>query len=139
MIANVPPCTFATARAAIVQTHVHAKLNGDTVARIDPASADHFFCAGGTLAVTIASGGTAGDIGFILFRRTPAGWKVGVVRSGYKLGLIQAGTDVIWSQPVYRKNDPNCCPTGGFDDVRYHWNGARFAVVRSYHTKVFPP
>ncbi len=134
-----PPCTAAAARAAIVQTRVRSKLDGDTVHRIDPASADRVVCAGGTLAVTIASGGTADDVGFILFRRTQAGWKVGLVRGGYKLGLFRTGADIVWSQPVYRTNDPNCCPTGGFDRVRYHWNGTRFTVARSWHTASFRP
>ena len=91
------------------------------------------------MAVTIASGGTAGDIGLVLFRRTASGWRVALARGGYKLGLFRKGADVVSSQPLYRKNDPNCCPTGGFDHVRYHWNGSRFAVARSYHTKSFRP
>jgi hypothetical protein len=43
------------------------------------------------------------------------------------------------TQPIYKKNDPNCCPTGGFDHHRYHWNGARFVVARAWHTKSFRP
>jgi hypothetical protein len=45
-------------------------------------------------------------------------WRVALARSGYKLGLFRLGGDLAGSQPIYRKNDPNCCPTGGFDHTR---------------------
>ena len=37
-------------------------------------------------------------------------------------------------QPVYRRNDPNCCPTGGFDHTLYRWNGRKLVVDRTFHT-----
>jgi hypothetical protein len=138
-------CGRATARAAIASTHLRMKLLGDSAIRVEPASADQMLCFDFTrdgrldLAVTIASGGTAGDIGFAVFRATSSGWRVALVRDGYKLGLARIGGDVVSTQPVYRKNDPNCCPTGGFDHVRFHWNGTRFVVARSWHTKSFRP
>ncbi|HZQ64616.1 MAG TPA: hypothetical protein VFA66_05270 [Gaiellaceae bacterium] len=84
--------------------------------------------------MTIASGGTAGDIGLAVFRAIRGGWRVALLRDGYKLGLTRVGGDLVSSQPVYRTNDPNCCPTGGFDHVRFHWNGARFVTTRRWHT-----
>ena len=119
------------------------KLLGSATVRVEPASADQVICFDFTrdgrldLAVTIASGGTAGDIGLVVFRATPGGWRVALTRGGYKLGVFRLGGDVVASQPVYRKNDPNCCPTGGFDHIRFHWNGVRFAVARSWHTKSY--
>ena len=139
MIVAAPPCTVAAARAAILRDRLKVQMLGDSPTRVDPASVDELVCAGQTMAVTIASGGTAGDIGFVLFRRTASGWRVALARGGYKLGLFRVGADVVESQPVYRKNDPNCCPSGGFDHVRYRWNGSTFAVARSYHTKSFRP
>jgi hypothetical protein len=138
-------CGQATARAAIKATHLRLKLLGDTPQRVDPASADRVICFDFTrdrrvdLAVSIASGGTAGDIGFVVFRATAAGWRVALGGGGYKLGLVRVGGDVVVTQPVYRKNDPNCCPTGGFDHVRYRWNGIRFAKARTWHTTSFRP
>jgi hypothetical protein len=138
-------CDQATARAAIRSTHLRLKLLGDAATRIDPASADQVLCFDFTrdgrldLAITIASGGTAGDIGFAVFRGTASGWRVALAGAGYKLGLARVDGDVVRTQPVFRKNDPNCCPTGGFDHVRYHWNGTRFAVVRTWHTRSFRP
>ena len=135
-------CSLATARSAIASTHLRmALLDGPT--RVDPNSADAVLCFDFTrdgrldLAVTIASGGTAGDVGFVVFRATAGGWRVALARDGYKLGLFRVGGDVVSSQPVYRKKDPNCCPTGGFDHLRFHWNGVRFVVARNWHTKSF--
>jgi len=139
MIVATPPCTAAAARATIAHARLKVQMLSDSPSRVDPASVDTVVCVGGTMAVTIASGGTAGDIGFVLFRRTPAGWRVALARGGYKLGLFRAGGDIVVSQPVYGKNDPNCCPTGGFDHVRYRWSGTRFTVARAYHTKSYRP
>jgi hypothetical protein len=138
-------CDRAKARAAIASTHLRMTLLGDSPTRVDPGSADQILCHDFTrdgrldLAVTIASGGTAGDIGFVVFRATPSGWRVAQAMGGYKLGLFRVGSDLASSQPVYRKDDPNCCPTGGFDHRRYHWNGARFVVARNWHTRSFRP
>jgi hypothetical protein len=74
-----------------------------------------------------------------VFRSSPAGWQVALARNGYKLGLFRAREDLVSSQPIYRKNDPNCCPTGGFDHLRFHWDGTRFVVARSWHTRSFHP
>jgi hypothetical protein len=90
------------------------------------------------MAISIASGGTAGDIGWIVFVGTGSGYKVAKTGSGYKLGLWRVGGDFDISQPIYKKPDPNCCPTGGVDHYRYHWNGSKF-VVRKYHTKSYKP
>jgi hypothetical protein len=141
-----PTCSLAAAKRAVAATTVRMKLLGDSPVRVEPASVDRVLCHDFTrdgradLAFTIASGGTAGDIGFAVLRATQAGsWRVALARNGYKLGLFRVGDDLVSSQPVYRKNDPNCCPTGGFDHVRYHWNGTRFAVARSRHTGSFRP
>jgi hypothetical protein len=87
----------------------------------------------------VDSGGTAGDIGWVVLVRTHTGWRLALARSGYKLGIFRVGSDLASSQPVYRKNDPNCCPTGGFDHTRWHWNGKRFVRIRAWHTKSFRP
>ena len=139
MIVATPACTAAAARAAIVRDHPKVKSPANENAPVDPGSVDEVVCAGETMAVTLASGGTAGDVGFVLFRRTATGWRVVRAGAGYKIGLFRAGADVVVSQPIYRKNDPNCCPTGGFDHVRYRWSGTRFTVARAYHTKSYRP
>jgi hypothetical protein len=138
-------CSRATANAAIRQVKPHIPGLGDSPMLVTPANADGLICFDFTrdgrtdLAVTVASGGTAGDIGWIVLVRTRSGWRLGLARSGYKVGLFRVGADLVDSQPVYRKNDPNCCPTGGFDHERWHWNGARFVKTRSWRTKSYRP
>lgn len=131
-------CTVAGARQLV------ASLVGPYAGGADKVIC-HDFTGDGRpdLAVTIASGGTAGDVGFVVFRAVPfpggPGWKVALRRDGYKLGLFRVDDDLVSSQPIYRKDDANCCPTGGFDHTRYRWNGTRFVVARSWHTKTFHP
>ena len=139
MIVAAPPCTLAAAKAAIVRQHPTLKNLADELQPVDPGAVDGVVCTGDTMAVTIASGGTAGDVGFVVFRRSATDWRVELTRSGYKIGIFRAGTDIVESQPVYRKNDPNCCPSGGFDHVHFHWDRTRFVVARSWHTKSFSP
>jgi hypothetical protein len=91
------------------------------------------------MAVKLFSGGTAGDVRFVVFRRTASGWRVALDRRGYKLGLVRVGGDLVQTQPVYRATDSNCCPTGGFDHTRWRWNGARFVAVRAWHDNRFRP
>jgi hypothetical protein len=139
------PCNLAVAKRAIAATKLRMKLLGDSTVRVAPSSADQVICHDFTrdgqtdIAVTIASGGTAGDVGFAVFRSAPNGWQVALARNGYKLGLFRVGGDLVSSQPIYKQNDPNCCPTGGFDHLRFHWNGKRFVVARSWHTRSFRP
>jgi hypothetical protein len=143
--ARDPGCNRATARAAVKQTHLRMKLLGPDVVSVDASSIDQVHCLDFTrdgridIAASIASGGTAGDVGFVVFRASAAGWKVGLKGSGYKLGLVRLGPDVVVTQPIYKANDPNCCPTGGFDHRRFRWNGSRAVVVRSWHTRSFHP
>jgi hypothetical protein len=143
--AKTPACNVTLAKRAIAVTHLKMKLLGPDPVRIDPAGADQVICHDFTrdgrrdLALTIASGGTAGDVGFAVFRATPGGWRVTLTRGGYKIGLFRLGNDLAASQPVYKHNDPNCCPTGGFDHARFHWNGTRFVVARTWHTRSFRP
>ena len=98
-VTRLPSGGVATARAAIKTAHLRLKLLGDTPQRVDPASANRAVCFDFTrdrridIAVSIASGGTAGDIGFVVFRGSATGWKVALSGSGYKLGLVRVGGD----------------------------------------------
>ncbi|HSS73973.1 MAG TPA: hypothetical protein VLK53_10425 [Gaiellaceae bacterium] len=138
-------CGAAAARAAISATKVRVQTLGDSATRVDPKSVDQVICFDFTrdgrtdLAVSIASGGTAGDIGYVVFRDTPAGWRVVLEGGGYKLGLARAGGDLVETQPIYKQNDANCCPTGGFDHRRLHWNRTKFVLARAWHTRTFRP
>jgi len=138
-------CSRALADAAIRQVKPHIPSLGDTPLLVTPAIVDELICFDFTgdgridLAMTVASGGTAGDIGWLVLQRTASGWRLALGRSGYKVGLFRVGRDPVSSQPIYRKNDPNCCPTGGFAHERWRWNGRRFVLARTWKSKSFKP
>jgi len=88
------------------------------------------------MAFTVFSGGTAGDTAWIVLRRTASGWRVALKDlQTYKVRVQKAAADLVETTPVYLQDDPNCCPTGGFDHRRFRWNGRAFAVFRTWHTK----
>jgi hypothetical protein len=135
-------CSSAAARAAIAAAKPRLALIGDKVL-IAPGMADKVLCFDVTgdgradMTVSLFSGGTAGDVGWLFFVPRGAGWRLAGSGTGYKMGLFRSGSRLLAVQPVYRKNDPNCCPTGGFDRTLYRWNGTRLVVARSWHTKTF--
>ena len=88
------------------------------------------------MAFTVFSGGTAGDTAWVVLQRTRSGWRVAFkdLRT-YKVRVQRTGTELVETTPVYGQDDPNCCPSGGFDHRRFRWNGRALAVVRSWHTK----
>jgi hypothetical protein len=137
-----PACSAAAARSAIAASRPRLALIGDKVL-IAPDMADALLCfdvtgdGRGDMAVTLFSGGTAGDVGWLLFVPGESRWRLAGSGTGYKLRLSRSGSDLLAVQPVYRKNDPNCCPTGGFDRTLYRWDGSRLVVARSWHTRGF--
>jgi hypothetical protein len=134
-----------TAEGAVASTKLTMKLLGDSPQRITPGAVDTAICAdlsgGGAqdVAISIASGGTAGDVGYAVFQRRAGGWAVVLKGNGYKLGLLRVGNELDVSQPVYKKSDPNCCPTGGFDHTRFRYVGGRFVAVKQTHTNTYKP
>jgi hypothetical protein len=138
-------CTPAAAKTAILAAPALKSLRA-YLAKGAGGGVDSLIChdltgdGAADMAATIFSGGTAGDIAWVVFRRSHDKWVLALRQFDlYKVGLLRVGADLVDSQPVYRKNDPNCCPTGGFDHRRFHWNGARFLVVRRWHDKRFHP
>jgi hypothetical protein len=137
---NAAVCTKAAANAAIRVSTLPVDVKDLT--RQQLAGVDKLICHDLTgdgradMAVTLASGGTAGDIAWAAFARTGSRWRLaGANPNGYKLGLFPSARDLVESQPIYGKNDPNCCPTGGFAHRRFHWNGHALVVVRRWHDR----
>ena len=145
--AATPACSNASARAAIAASKPRLALLGPDEVTIAPSQADkvlYFDVTGdgrADMAVSLFSGGSAGDVGWLFFvrERTAARWRLARSGTGYKLGLFRSGSGLLEVQPVYRKNDPNCCPTGGFDRTLYLWRGDRLVAAKSWHTKTFRP
>jgi hypothetical protein len=140
-----PPCTAKAARAAVASQKVivpAAQSISSESYRLDPSELDGAICMslpGGktALAAGIASGGTAGDIGWIVLVGGPGPYKLALVRGGYKLGLKRVGQTFVETDPVYKKRDANCCPSGGFDHTSWRWNGHAFVVARRWHDQSY--
>jgi hypothetical protein len=134
-----PTCSDAAARSAIRYAQPRLAPFGRPQV-FTPKSAGQLLCFDATgdgrtdMAVSLFSGGTAGDIGWLFFVAKETGWRLAGSAAGYKLFLRRTGSELEVVQPVYRKNDANCCPTGGLDHTLYRWNGRRLAVDRTWHT-----
>jgi hypothetical protein len=136
-VLSAPRCSLGAARAAIRSTQPRVpSLAGGTV-RADPAAADSVVCFGFAMAVSLASGGTAGDVAWIGFAPAGSGWRPVKEEGGYKLGVFRYHEELEVVLPVYRASDPNCCPTGGFDRAFYRFDGKSFVVAELLHTKRF--
>ena len=135
-------CSLAAARALVRSTRLTvpaSQSDSGGAYRISPADLDGTICfplPGGrkAMVVTVGSGGTAGDIDWAVYVSHGNAWKLALIRGGYKLGLGRRGAgDIVETDPIYKKNDANCCPSGGFAHARWHWNGEKFTVVRTWH------
>ena len=49
------------------------------------------------------------------------------------MGLSPDG-DLVETQPIYRPNDPLCCPSGGVAHEEYRWSGTRLTLLRQWQT-----
>jgi hypothetical protein len=140
--AGAAPCSRASATAAVLASTLPKRWKDKVTAYAKTEGISELLCRDATgdgrpdMTVVFYSGGTAGDVGWVVFRRAGTGWKLALQRlQGYKIRVAITGGDPVESQPVYRRDDANCCPTGGVDHTRFHWNGLRFAVARAWHTR----
>jgi hypothetical protein len=136
-------CSLATAAATVKSQRLtipgSASMSSSPY-RADPKLVDSVICiplAGGqtAMALTIASGGTAGDTAWAIY----VGSRLALVRGGYKLSIWRKGSDLVETDPVYKSKDPNCCPSGGFDHTQWHWDGKHFVVSRTWHNGTYKP
>ncbi|MDQ3248925.1 MAG: LysM peptidoglycan-binding domain-containing protein [Chloroflexota bacterium] len=81
-------------------------------------------------AIPLISGGTAGDIGFIVYRYGAPRPTLIAWGDGYKLGLSVAANRLIVSNALYNGWEPNCCPSGRSYDT-YRLTGNTLVLVSS--------
>ena len=117
---------IASTGGVYVQTGViYADLTGDG---IDDA------------VVPISSGGTRGDVAFVVLAPSGAGTKtlLKVAPTDGSGGLAVAVVDgrLVMTRPVYAPEDPNCCPSS-LRKTTYAWDGKAFAV-QSVTTEASP-
>lgn len=84
--------------------------------------------------VPISSGGTMGDVAFLVLAASGSGTKTLLkeVPPGGSGGLSVAvvGGQLVMTQAVYGPQDPNCCPSA-LRRTTYVWNGSALAVQSS--------
>jgi len=51
-----------------------------------------------------------------------------------KLELVENSDDLIVSGDIFNRGDADCCPTGGKQFARLHWNGEAFQVIKGWQT-----
>jgi hypothetical protein len=115
-VADVRSVIAATGGAYLQSEVTYADLTGDGV---DEAI------------VRIDSGGTMGDIAFLVLTPDGAATKTLLKQtpSGDSAGLVVAveGGQLVMTQPVYGPDDPNCCPTS-LKKTTFMWNGTALVV-----------
>jgi hypothetical protein len=61
--------------------------------------------------IPVSSGGTAGLLGFLLFREGTPAPKLAVTETGYKMSFTVEGQRLAIYRPNYVGFEPNCCPS----------------------------
>jgi hypothetical protein len=86
--------------------------------------------------ITLFSGGTAGNIGLLIYGPGPTEPALITALDGYKLFAEAEGEQLKVTQPVYGKWDANCCPSG-FNETRYRLDGNKLVATAS-NTRGYP-
>ncbi len=90
--------------------------------------------------VPISSGGTMGDVGFVVLTPSGAGTKTLLKElppgGTGGIAVMVVGGQLVMTQAVYGPDDPNCCP-GALRRTTYVWNGNAL-VVQTIKTEVNP-
>jgi hypothetical protein len=99
------------------------------------------------LLTNVGLGGSIGGIAWIVLRPSGARWTVVHIGRGQPSGFgmprhVSASPaavrrEIVESQPVYLKGDPNCCPSGSVTRT-FRWNGRTFAPVPATHAASWP-
>jgi len=137
-------CDRAKARAAIASTHLRMTLLGDSPTRVDPGSADQILCHDFTrdgrldLAVTIASGGTAGDIGFVVFRANPGRMARGAGDGRLQARPLPLGTTLPARSRCTGRTTRTVVPRAA-STTGVTTGTAPVVVARNWHTRSFRP
>lgn len=135
-------CSKKSARAAIARSSLPKRFKIDASGKYPGSGFAQFLCHDFTgdghtdMAASVLTGGTAGVEGWVLFRANGQRWQLASKHLGlYNASIRRTGSDIVETDPVYKENDPNCCPSGGYGHRQFHWKNGRLVVVRTWHTK----
>lgn len=114
-LADVRDLEASTGGSYLQTSAIYADLTGDG---IDEA------------VVPIASGGTLGDLAFLVLTPSELGartvLKVAPADGAGGLSVAIVADQLVMTRPVYGPEDPNCCP-GALRRTTYAWDGTAFS------------
>ena len=136
--APILQCTRAGAGTAVARSKLplswRAFAHDVNNTEADPRCVDFTRDGKRDMVVLFNGNGSGGVIGWGAFRRAGHDWKLVLFRTGDRIELHDVGGDLVETQPVYRKNDAHCCPSGGVAHRQYHWSAGRLRLARAWHT-----
>lgn len=123
--ANAPQSASLAAAAAVV--------NGKGYDVVDASHYD----SGGPLGVLIgrkiASNGDPAEYAFFFVDGQYIGRDL--PQSSASISVVgQTADTIVIRYALYQPNDPECCPTGGYQDVPYYWDGQQLSPQGDYPT-----
>ncbi len=127
----------STVLRAQVPTFAETEMNSGGLG--DMRCAD--FTGDGTRDVlyTILSGGTGGAFVWGMIAADGAAPKVVTTGGGgSKLAIDRLGARPQVLDPIYRRGDGNCCPTGGARIRTFRWNGTRLVLASTRRVRRAP-
>ena len=87
--------------------------------------------------ISLFSGGTAGDVGLLIYREIDGQPVLMTGLPGYKVSATIENGELRVRQPLYGDNDANCCPSG-VEETAYRLQGDRLARVRDPLSRGIP-
>lgn len=78
--------------------------------------------------ISLYSGGTAGNLGLLVYREGDDGPELVTVLPGYKIGAVADGDALVVREPHYAGWEPNCCASG-MRETRYILDDEGLVVV----------
>ncbi|MBN9392052.1 MAG: hypothetical protein J0I20_28705 [Chloroflexi bacterium] len=79
-------------------------------------------------AIPLISGGTAGNIGFLLYHQAQPAPKLTGWQEGYKQGISVVDGKLVSTDALYSGFEPNCCPSG-YETRTYGMSGNALVVI----------
>jgi hypothetical protein len=126
-LAPAPPTPAPVTAADAAEQAAIALVNRKGYQVID---AGHYH-SGGPLQVLIGTAGPGRDWAFFFVNDHWIGTDLPDTSASMSV-VGQTGNTVVIRYDLYRPADPLCCPSGGYQDVPYHWNGDHLAPLAPY-------
>jgi len=136
---HTPPCSKTAAEEELTRRRM---LDPATFAGVSrPICQDLTGDRRPEMALVRKSTGSAGTDGWAVLGRTEDGrWHLAALKSDVThVGIRVSGNEVLEATPVYRKGDPNCCPSGGWTLRHYRLAEGKLSQRGEDHLPAIKP